>query len=408
MAIAQSDLSLKKAENNSDLSTNGGFLTGNAVTASLFPDVSGAERSSGFTRYRKIFLKNEQGTVISGNIKYKDLTLIQAKAYLENISPAEDHISLRVGAAGDTQAEASAYTGWAATGYLDANIAANAVGCEVQMEVNGALNEFFIGGGVIFISDGVNREFFTIATPTFVGPKYTLAFSGGAHTINGYNRAWVTETADIITAGTIGLTTTAMTPDEHIGRRLRIKSASTGSGQVRRIVSNNGTTFTLETPFTTTPTGTVVYEVLKTYVGMCASLGDVVASTSGVVKTLTGTGGFDETQIKLFPVGTKDDQWTLRFATKTTFTVTGVKYGSIGGGSVSNGSPDFRPSTGNSYYFEIPLAAWTGTKDYVVGNTIVFVTNSSSMSFWIKEYVPGGTPAHLANTWDIGVGGDTV
>ena len=407
MAISQSDLSLKQAENNTDLTTNGGWLTSAAVSTSLFPDVTGAERTSGITRYRKIFLKNEQGNTSAPPDKYVELPLLNALAYFENITPADDRMSLKPGSVADTQAEAATYTGWAGVGYLYTDtLTVATTNCQVEMEANGASGEMFQVGGIACITNGLTKDFVTLTSVTYNGTRYTLQFNNTPIT-NGYLRAFETQTANIITANTIGYTLAGMDPNEYAGRLVRVKSATVaGAGQIRRIVSNTTDTLILNYDFTTLPQGTVVYEILQTYVSMCAPLGTVVASYSGVVKHFTVGGLFNETAIKLSPVGAKDDQWTLLFqADGTTFTITGLKYGNIGGGSITGPDPT-KPSTGTSFYFEIPSTAWTGP--FQVGDYVVFVTYSSSKSVWIKEVVPSGANPHRANTWDLGISGDTV
>jgi hypothetical protein len=409
MPISQSDLSLKKAENNSDLSTNGGWMSNALVPTSLFPDVTGAEREAGITRYRKIFLKNDQGAGTPPNVTV-ELALLQAKAYLENITPADDFITIKPGAVADTQAEAALYTGWAGAGFLvDTVLTPNATTCDVEVEVDGSVGEIFQVGGFAVLTNGLVKNFVILTAVTYIGKVYTLEFDNTPIT-SGFSRAFESQTADIITANTIGKTTAGMDPHEYIGKLVRIKAATNGAavGQTRRVVDNTASTLTLNYDFSILPTGTVVYEILYTFVAMCASLGTVIASYSGVTKTFGAGGAFDETKIILYPIGTKDDQWTLLFQDPTTFSITGLKNGLIGGGTISTAT---KPSTGTSFYFEIPANAWSTIGqfgEFQVGDSVVFVTVSSSKSFWLKETVPALANPHKANTWDLGISGDTV
>lgn len=72
-------------------------------------------------------------------------------------------------------------------------------------------------------------------------------------------------TAQAVAAGTITLrAAAAFANNELAGNMVRVVSATTGAGQTRRIASNVGATdvVTLDANWTTTPTGTVVYQIM--------------------------------------------------------------------------------------------------------------------------------------------------
>lgn len=418
MPVQNADLSLKQAAVNNNTTANGGRLTDTAIAASLFPDVTGAERTAGIPgRYRKVFFKNEAGIGTLPN-KFSDntLKLLSGKVYLENISASGDYYLLKAATPTDTQNDI-VDSGWAGTGYLDANVSANATTLDIRCELNGSTGELFQNGGVVCITDynnGTgNREFVTLDNSNGVtwggggnANLATLTFTATPLQFS-YNRNALAadRTADIFSETTIGYTLDSLTPDAIIGRRVRIKSG-TGAGQIRRIIDNSVTTITTEYAWTVTPDGTSVYEVLKTMGCMCVSVGDIITSYDNVVATTAGDGDFTPTgNLKLFPIGTRDDSWTLLFSSSTAFSITGDHYGVAGGGPFSKSS-DAKPTNGSSFYFQVGTAGWSGT--WTSGDTLEFDTVSSSKAVWLKEVVPAGIDPHAANSIDIGASGDTV
>lgn len=425
MPVAQGDLSFKRPTTSNDVAAqNGGRLTDTALPTAVFPDVTGAERDAGITRYRKVFFKNEAGIGVAP-LKYSDatLSLLAGKVFLENISAADDYYMVKAGTPTDVQSGVGA-TGWAGTGYLEADVLAAVTTLQIRCEIAGSAGEIFqctsadaINRTVViseYANGTGNREFIVLdqttgvswgtggdinlATLTFTSTPLMNAYTRSALTAPGY------VTATSFSSTTIGCSTLAMVADEHIGRRVRIMSG-TGAGQIRRIVDNNVTTIWVEHAWTTTPDGTSVFEVLKTYGCMCVGLGDVKCSYSGVVATTAGDGDFvAEGNLKLFPIGCRDDTWTCLFSSPTAYTISGSNHGQVAGSF--NTSAVCRPQIGASYLFEINPAGWTGT--WASGDTLVFNTISASKAFWIKEVVPDTANPHLANSIDIGATGDTV
>lgn len=427
MPVTQGDMSLKKSAVSNDIAAqNGGRLTDTAVPVSLFPDISGLERSAGIAgRFRKVFLKNEAGTGTLP-LKYADstLTLLSGKVFMENTSAAGDRFLIKAGTPTDVQTGV-VDSGWAGTGYLEADINAGATTCQIRFEANGSVGELLQCADadatkrVVLITDYINglgnREFVTLdqttgvvwgagadanrATLTFTSTPLQYAYKRNALTAD--------RTADILTSTTIGYTLDNMTVGALVGRRVRIKSATTGATQVRRITANTVTTITVEYAWNPIPTGTVVYEVLKTFGCMCVAVGDVKADFNTLVATCGGgrTGAYTGTgNLKLFGVGTRDDHWTLLFSSTTAFSITGDSYGLIAG-SYSKSVP-VQPPNGSSYHFELGVAGWSGTWD--IGDMLTFNTVSASKAIWIKQIVPAGIDPHLANGIDVGAGGDTV
>lgn len=74
-----------------------------------------------------------------------------------------------------------------------------------------------------------------------------------------------TTTANIFSTTTIGRSSLSLTPNLYAGMSIQI-TGGTGTGQLRRVLSNTATTFTVEFPWTTTPDGTSTFIVFKSNV----------------------------------------------------------------------------------------------------------------------------------------------
>jgi len=395
MAIVAADIKFKLPAAVSDAASNGGRIT-NTTISTFFPNITGAERGLGITRYRKGFLKNEQA---SGG--YTDLTLYNPKVYLESLSPGEDYYRLVAGTSTDVQSNATGYTAWAGVGFLDADIAGGAA----NFDVNAEHASGFEDGATLVIADGTNREVITLTSKSWVSTKASLVTSG---VVNAYARAYDTRTATTANATEIGSNLSTYLLNEHYGRLVRIKSG-TGAGQIRRIASNttNGV-LTVTFPFATTPVvGDSEYEILKTYVSQTVNLADAVCALSGWAETSTlGTYNEATYPVLMYPVGTVDQTWTITFSNATTYNVDGSSLGRVvtGQAIAANCTPSNVGST--SYYFNLRAAGWGGT--WAGGDTIVFTTAGSYKGFWCKQVVTAGIATCGDNTWNIRAIGDSV
>lgn len=393
MSIVAADIKFKAATYNNDLAGNGGRMTANDVGTTLFPDITAQERTSGVTRYRKEFMKNEENS--SG---LKDLTLMSPRVWLSALSPAEDYFRLKAGSDTDTQSTAEGYSDWAGVGYLDANKSAGALSIAVNCE---AANGFY--NGLAYITDGTNAEFFTISGVSWATLKTTLTVSGSIGLAHAYDRYFYSATADIYTTNTIGKTGAGWTYSAYVNKYLRIVSG-TGIGQMRRIISNTTTTATVDYNFTTTPDGTSVFEILKTYVSMVVELSDIVASWSGWSEVST-SGTYNETNYPplLYPIGSITETWTLTMTSSTNFDVYGAVVGFVGSGIKTS---NFTPANGSSYYFQLRLSGWGGT--WAMGETITFTTTHSAKALWIKEVVTAGINPYSNNRCQLAAQGDSA
>lgn len=101
---------MKKSKTINDSSANGGGMSTidvlNNTGQNIFPNVTEAERTSGLIRYRKVFIKKEDGV------------LDNAKFFIDRLSTAEDFYRLKEGTDTDVQSDASGYEDWAGAGEI--------------------------------------------------------------------------------------------------------------------------------------------------------------------------------------------------------------------------------------------------------------------------------------------------
>jgi hypothetical protein len=408
MPVTQADISLKRSLTQSDVNTtNGGPLTTTAVSTSLFPDVTGTERTQGLSRWRKVFVKNEAGTGALPN-KYSSATLglVATKIFLLNNSAAGDYYLIKAADSKSGTQSNEVDSGWSGVGVLEADANLDDKWFNVTCEVAAAAGELFTDGATVLITDGTQREFLVLdSSGGAIWTNESVELNFNATPLQHDYIAKLTATADLYSANTVGFTGAGMVVS-YAGKRIKIVSG-TGAGQMRRIISNNSTTFTVEYNWTTPLGPDSVYEVYLVTVSQCAELGTINCSygTPTLDLGLGSTGTFtDANNLLLFPVGCVDDTWTLLFGTPTTFSIAGLRTGGLVG-SFAVGLTT-KPQNGASFYFEINSAAFGGT--FIEGDEITFTTTSSSKAAWIKEVVPPLTEAHLSNSVDIGVIGDTV
>jgi len=128
MAVTNADLKWYKAQINDDSPSNGGAIgteeIQDGVKNNVFPDVTQEELASGITRYRKIFLKNTNTSDTLENLVF----------YLEDISPADDYFSIRLGTADDTQADLTGSERWYGCGKTTSAVSAGTTELTVELE----------------------------------------------------------------------------------------------------------------------------------------------------------------------------------------------------------------------------------------------------------------------------------
>lgn len=129
MPISGNELIFRRAALASDTTPaqNGGRMTASAITSAiknnLFPDVTQAQRLAGAEHFRKLFLH------VASAI---DAPLIDARVFLEDVTPGDDYVLLYAGSHSDTQ---DAVIGRSyGVGRLVGAVAADAVSMVVDFE----------------------------------------------------------------------------------------------------------------------------------------------------------------------------------------------------------------------------------------------------------------------------------
>ena len=212
MSIQQAELKWYKSATISDTISNGGRMSSIEATTgvknNIFPDVSQAERTVGITRYRKMFCKVANDD---------DLSLLNARLFVEKGTPGEDRVVMHVGTQTGTQGDLTGSERLYGVGTLNADISVGAAACVVNTE---STDVTFADGDLIRISnqDGVDdatgkEEWLRLASPGGVswnGSQVTLTFDAGVVTANAFTAA-TTRVDSVYEVGTIGGTVTGWT-----------------------------------------------------------------------------------------------------------------------------------------------------------------------------------------------------
>ena len=178
MPIVANEIKMYKSVSVSNTAgSNGGRMSNNEivdnVNNNIFPDVSQAERTSGLTTFRKVFVKNTN----SGN-----LALINSKVFIENYTPGDDAVYFHTGDQNGLQTALTGSELLFGCGKLDSSISAAATSLTVLLELSSV--QPFRNGDVIRVSDratisgGGNEEFVTVnGAPSLTGSVVTLSFT---------------------------------------------------------------------------------------------------------------------------------------------------------------------------------------------------------------------------------------
>jgi len=179
MPILDSEVVWRQASLVSDTTPaqNGGVMTFTQITSgvknNLFPDVSNTERSAGSTKRRKSFIH-----VASS----QDVALLNARVFLDALTPAGDYVLFRPGTQSDTEDTLTARP--YGIGTLNAPLAAGATQVQVVGEhADYATSQPFRTGDLIRIADipgtggAGHEEFVTATNVTWAGGVATIDFS---------------------------------------------------------------------------------------------------------------------------------------------------------------------------------------------------------------------------------------
>ena len=181
MAIQSNEIKRYKATVNNDTTSNGGRMSTALITSdvknAVFPNVSEDERTSGTTRWRKVFVKIANDD---------DLTLHNTRIHYTNITGADDYVMFCEGTQTDIYSDLSSLTMYG-TGVLESNV--NAGDSTITVTVEDASMDIFntaSATNVIWIGDDTNEEYFENVAASLSGTTYTLTLDTGDTLANSY------------------------------------------------------------------------------------------------------------------------------------------------------------------------------------------------------------------------------
>ena len=412
MAVESTDLVLHKAATNDDTGSNGGKenFSNTIVSATLnnlFPNVTNSERIAGKTRYRKMFLRNNDAN---------DLKFELTKFWIDCLSSAADRFLMVLGNYSDAQSDAINYDGgetWSGT--LTGSLS---VGDAVTGATSGAT------GTILAISGSSVRILVLSVTQFSTGEKVELdasnyfTVSGSGSYRDGYlgtgrlNSAITTGGASL----TVDFNTTDMKGVLRIGASILITDKETvdDSGHNSEWVTIDTITWAGAIA-TIGITGTFTNSYAVSYVGTGGitfytriaaylNIGNLEPTVDNIVTSGLPTGDYTGT-IQNHAEGGVEDSITITFTSSSAFDVTGTNVASYGSGTTGS---DFSPTNAatSTPYFTLPSSGWSGT--FSAGDTLTFDTHPSSQAIWVKEIVPASTPSYANNSVWMAVSGESA
>lgn len=374
MPVLTAEMKLRKALTNADGTTNGGPI-GTADIASgvrhgIFPRVTRAERTSGVTRYRKVFLKNDNNSLE---------TAYGALAYLTFPSPAGDRFYMGAGTLADAQAAMlAAPPAWCGCGALAANVSAGATSIQLTMESN----------DYVFPQDG----WLHLSSNFLAGQTAAAGVTPGASvTDNAGTWEAAAHGGDTVYPNGIWLGDGKVQTDNGTGHEEWLKIADVVTpysyvGNVATVTLADALAF----DYTTT----------ATWGAACVGGSDIVALADTYSKSSTA-GTYDDVGHPVVPdnLGSIEDTVTVTFTGSGTFTASGATAGALGSGSVGAAFAPVNSIT-STPYFTIPIGFFTGS--WVLNDTCVFKTHTAALPIWLKEIVPALTEQNALNTVSLG------
>ncbi|MBF0191623.1 MAG: hypothetical protein HQL99_10875 [Magnetococcales bacterium] len=349
MSIANSDIKYMKAQIVSDSDGNGGRMSdvesAPGVKNNVWPDVPASERKNGSTKYRKVFIKIANAD---------NLKMVDARIFVDTLTPGGDRVLLFSGTQTDTQADVSGvshqYSG-AAT--LDADIPdqQGAGGATLVLNTENGADLIFRTSGLIRITNKTSvddlagtEEFLRIGTTPIVwnGSTATIVLRLDAVIENVYSAA-NTRVSSVIEAGDIW----GNTSDWQILSAAGKYGGWNGSGSIPTLLTD--------------------------------------------LRMVNSIAGCEQT-------------WTITFSSATTFSCVGDTAGSVGGGTIN---ADFAPNNDAYFapYFTLASALFSGT--WANGDVLRFKTHPAAYPIWEKRIIPPNTPSLSGNKVIIGISGES-
>lgn len=205
MAILAAELKLYKSSVINDSATNGGRLSANEITDNVknnsFPDVTNTQRTAGITRYRKQFYKVANDADTDGT---------NAKICLDEITPGGSRSVIFQSAATprDTQGDLTGLERLYGNGELNTDVSSSGTTLIVDAEAGDGADLIFQVADVLYITDGTNSEFVTVAAGgiSWVTDQCTITIEAPG-LVNAYASATPTTIAACIEQATITTST---------------------------------------------------------------------------------------------------------------------------------------------------------------------------------------------------------
>lgn len=198
MPILAAELKLYKSQVITNDATNGGRMSANeiadAVKNSIFPDVSESQRTAGFSDKRKVHYKVANDA---------DLVASNVLSWIPDITPGGSRVTMIAASALNTQGDLVGTERKYSSARLNADVAAAATVIVVDAETGSAADTIFQAGDKVFIREGVNEEFVTIAAGgvAWSGEQATLTLTAGL--LNPYTAAGNTTVSSVLESGTV-------------------------------------------------------------------------------------------------------------------------------------------------------------------------------------------------------------
>lgn len=170
MTILQDQISFYKSVYVNDGLSNGGRISNTLITDNsldnLFRNIQSAERTSGITLYRKMFIKNENP---------ENISLENPRVFIENVNSGEDYYQIALGTYQDNQVDAIVVTDWHGSGRLLNSLSSG----ESSFSVLCKQASGYPSTGSVIISDGLQQaECVLLNAPSWNGTEVSLVISG--------------------------------------------------------------------------------------------------------------------------------------------------------------------------------------------------------------------------------------
>ena len=259
MSLAPTDIKLFKPSNISDTSSNGGAITTVElldVVGALFANVDNTERTTGSTKWRKLFFKLYNNGVDP---------LIAARVFMDADTGGSDTVMFVPGTLTDTQ---SSISGSVIFGVFPLSQSILANSNQVQVTLPTGIANPFYNGGVIrvtdkpTVNDSGNEDFVTVTNVSGSTGVITLTVSPS---VNSSYSAASTRVAGVYNFGDLTANVSNL-----------VDASATGSLNISSIVCNNRAT--IDSVWTFSFTSSTAFTVSSSAVGSVGT-GNIVTST---------------------------------------------------------------------------------------------------------------------------------